>query len=183
MAKSNFGRALGRELGKNTGKLISNKLFGDGHATPHRITAKVKTAEIRADSAKAKAQAFEAKVNADFEIEEMKIILEKDKEESKLLQEIAKTSFGNTKDEVSQSVGELLSLAESHQSKTIRQAALSKVETGLLKLIQFGSVAEVAYYEKKIKKIERKKRLPIYIGIGILIWAILIYVFIFSLMF
>jgi hypothetical protein len=34
---SPFGKALKRELGKNTGKLISNKLFGDGHSTPYRL--------------------------------------------------------------------------------------------------------------------------------------------------
>ena len=34
---SNFGKSLTRELGKNTGKWVSNKVFGDGHATPHKI--------------------------------------------------------------------------------------------------------------------------------------------------
>lgn len=29
--------AFKRELGKNTGKWVSNKVFGDGHATPHKI--------------------------------------------------------------------------------------------------------------------------------------------------
>lgn len=32
-----FGKTLTRELGKNTGKWVSNKVFGDGHATPHKI--------------------------------------------------------------------------------------------------------------------------------------------------
>lgn len=32
-----FKRSLTRELGKNTGKWLSNKIFGDGHATPHKI--------------------------------------------------------------------------------------------------------------------------------------------------
>jgi hypothetical protein len=183
MAKSNFSRALGRELGKNTGKLISNKLFGDGHSTPHRITAKVQAAEIRANSAKAKAKAIEEKANAELEIEEMKINLEKDREESVFLQEIAKASFGNNKDEASQSVGELLSLAESHNSKVIRQAALSKVESGLLKLIQFGATVEVEYYEKKIKKLKHKNRIPLYIGIAVLVFFIFIYSVIFSFLF
>lgn len=26
-----------RELGKNAGKWVSNKIFGDGHATPHKV--------------------------------------------------------------------------------------------------------------------------------------------------
>lgn len=32
-----FGKSLSRELGKNTGKYISNKVFGTGHSTPHRV--------------------------------------------------------------------------------------------------------------------------------------------------
>jgi hypothetical protein len=32
-----FGKTFTREIGKNTGKWVSNKVFGDGHATPHKI--------------------------------------------------------------------------------------------------------------------------------------------------
>lgn len=32
-----FGKSFTRELGKNTGKWVSNKVFGDGHATPHKL--------------------------------------------------------------------------------------------------------------------------------------------------
>lgn len=32
-----FGQSFTRELGKNTGKYVSNKVFGTGHATPHRL--------------------------------------------------------------------------------------------------------------------------------------------------
>ena len=32
-----FGKSLSRELGKNTGKYISNKVFGTGHSSPHRV--------------------------------------------------------------------------------------------------------------------------------------------------
>ena len=32
-----FGKSITREVGKNTGKWISNKIFGDGHSTPHRV--------------------------------------------------------------------------------------------------------------------------------------------------
>ena len=32
-----FGESLSRELGKNTGKWVSNKIFGDSWSTPHKI--------------------------------------------------------------------------------------------------------------------------------------------------
>lgn len=36
MANGPFGNSLKRELGKNTGKFISNVIFGDKHSTPYR---------------------------------------------------------------------------------------------------------------------------------------------------
>ncbi|HRP60213.1 MAG TPA: hypothetical protein PK833_08005 [Vicingus sp.] len=32
-----FSKSFTREIGKNTGKWVSNKIFGDGHATPHKL--------------------------------------------------------------------------------------------------------------------------------------------------
>lgn len=32
-----FGKTFTREIGKNTGKWVSNKVFGSGHSTPHRV--------------------------------------------------------------------------------------------------------------------------------------------------
>lgn len=168
MAKSNFSKALGRELGKNTGKLISNKLFGDGHATPYRITAKVRAAEIRASGMKAQADALRAQADTELEKERMRIDIEKEREEGILIQEIAKTFYSNDKDEVFQTIGTLLSLAESHSSRKIKKAALSKVESGTLKLLQLGCANEVAFYEKKIKQIKQSLMMPLYLaGIGL----------------
>lgn len=33
---SSFGKSFGRELGKNTAKLISNAVFGDSWSTPYQ---------------------------------------------------------------------------------------------------------------------------------------------------
>ena len=35
--KSEWYKSLGREIGKNSGKFVSNKVFGDGHSTPYRV--------------------------------------------------------------------------------------------------------------------------------------------------
>jgi hypothetical protein len=32
-----FIKSLSKELGKNTGKYINNKIFGDSHATPYKV--------------------------------------------------------------------------------------------------------------------------------------------------
>jgi hypothetical protein len=43
----NFSNSLKREVGKNTGKWVSNQLFGNGHATPIRVTVADKNNELR----------------------------------------------------------------------------------------------------------------------------------------
>jgi|GEM_PF-6165617 len=40
-----FGKSFERELGKNTAKWLSNKVFGDGHATPIRVVNERQTRE------------------------------------------------------------------------------------------------------------------------------------------
>lgn len=45
----NFGKAFTRELGKNTGKWVSNKVFGDGHATPYKLKVERIKAEKKAE--------------------------------------------------------------------------------------------------------------------------------------
>ena len=42
-----FGKSFSRELGKNSGKWVSNKLFGDSWSTPHRIVIQNREREER----------------------------------------------------------------------------------------------------------------------------------------
>ena len=42
-----FGKSFNREIGKNTGKWMSNKVFGDGHATPYKLKVKRENAKIK----------------------------------------------------------------------------------------------------------------------------------------
>lgn len=52
-----FGNSFSREIGRNTGKLVSNAVFGDKWSTPHRITSTIKVAEIKDEQAKLEAKA------------------------------------------------------------------------------------------------------------------------------
>lgn len=49
-----FGKSLSRELGKNTGKWVSNKIFGDSYATPHKLIHSRERENARLERAKAK---------------------------------------------------------------------------------------------------------------------------------
>src|SRR5690606_1566536 len=42
-----FGKSFERELGKNTGKWVSNVIFGDGHSTPYRRVGSTQHREPR----------------------------------------------------------------------------------------------------------------------------------------
>lgn len=77
--KSEWYKSLGREVGKNSGKFISNKVFGDGHSTPYRVKIQREKSEERI-----KMKEFE------LEAEQGRIDLEKRKlkqEEKKELEE------------------------------------------------------------------------------------------------
>lgn len=66
-----------KELGKNTGKFVSNLIFGDKHSTPYRRVgsseaqkARAEVARIRAEAAQAKADAIAREHEVRAEIEE-----------------------------------------------------------------------------------------------------------------
>lgn len=44
-----FGTSFSREIGKNTGKWVSNKIFGDSWSTPHRIIVQRERQERKAE--------------------------------------------------------------------------------------------------------------------------------------
>ena len=59
----NFSKKFWQETGKNTGKFVSNKVFGDGHSTPYRH-------KIQSDKLKARERENEIKeANREREIE------------------------------------------------------------------------------------------------------------------
>ena len=51
-----LGNAFKRELGKNTGKFVSNVIFGDGHSTPYRRVDKAREANANARQQMAEAK-------------------------------------------------------------------------------------------------------------------------------
>lgn len=70
-----FGNSLKRELGKNTGKFISNVVFGDMHSTPYRrVDARRKAASAaRIAEAEARRKVEEVKKEAKLEAARMRL--------------------------------------------------------------------------------------------------------------
>ena len=71
-----IGDSFKREVGKNTGKFVSNLVFGDKHSTPYRRVdggssgVRAEAAQTRAEAARIQAAALEEKTRAEIEKQE-----------------------------------------------------------------------------------------------------------------
>ena len=66
-----LGNAFKRELGKNTGKFVSNVIFGDGHSTPYRRVDKAR--EANANARQQMAEARKTNANARLQMAEARM--------------------------------------------------------------------------------------------------------------
>jgi len=150
-----FGKSLSRELGKNTGKVISNAVFGNKWSTPHRVGASVKIAEIRADKAKSQADAIVSKAEMELSIARRKMNVE-------ALGEISDLSFSNNVDQIYDVLTKLWSIAQNHDSNGgnsgLKSAAISKIEDGIFKLKRLGANEEADYFQTKLTAAENVKK-------------------------
>ena len=82
-----IGRSLksgfGREIGKNTGKVVSNVIFGDKHSTPYRHTIKKTKKQIKMEQIE-KEEAHKRQLEIEHEKIEARLQLEKEKHKQKL---------------------------------------------------------------------------------------------------
>lgn len=79
-----FGNSLKRELGKNTGKFISNVVFGDMHSTPYRRVDARRKAVSEARIAEAEARRRVEEVKKEAKLEEARMRLEEAHERAEL---------------------------------------------------------------------------------------------------
>ena len=79
-----FGNSLKRELGKNTGKFISNVVFGDMHSTPYRRVDARRKAAREARLAEAEARRRVEEVKKEAKLEEARMRLEEAHERAEL---------------------------------------------------------------------------------------------------
>lgn len=193
-----FGKSFSRELGKNTGKVISNTVFGDKWSTPYRsanggTSASVRSAEIRAQQQKTQIDAQKKIAEIEYQSQMEKIKLEQkfeqQKSEDKLIEEIVSANFNTDKDSIFQILTELYSLSESTDSEKVQKASIEKINAGIFKLQQINAEVEADYFKQKIvqkKEIRDKKLLTLndelhkfknlsFIGLGVFILGILLY--------
>ena len=173
-----FGKSFSRELGKNTGKWASTKLFGDKHATPHRIIYKSE-AGGRGSSGSAAAQPKQpgllggigkgvgdmmggtmSMMQAELKKEQEEKALkreEKAKKEEKL-EDLSSFSVGDTPEVICENLNYLASTAKAQKDKNVRSVCIEKIEFGIMKLSSSGAQAEAAFFQKKLDELKTKKK-------------------------
>lgn len=161
-----IGNAIKKEIGKNTGKVVSNILFGDMHSTPYR----------RANSAKTKAA--EAKI----ERQNKEQLFTIDSAVLENIDAVASYRISNDIDELLHQLSELSvqlkankwsETANSEEAKIRNKfcdALFEKYKQSLRKLQEIAPEnPQIAYYDKIKKRTNVKKYLgtyPTWIGLG-----------------
>lgn len=163
-----FGKSFSREIGKNTGKWASNKLFGDGHATPKKhihagsVSVRVQKANIELEKAKLQQEHDKKMAEEQMKYEE-KIALENK------LETISSSEIPNDSDSITNMISNLQSTASSSLEKSefkafrseldeknspIYNSCISKIEDCIHKLNSIGDSSNRDYYQKKLDNLK-----------------------------
>ena len=168
-----FGKSFKREVGKNTGKLVSNVLFGDKWSTPHRIAV---------EKAKAKTEREQQrKDNEQLYAVDAAVLENVDK--------VAAFRLSNDKDGLLEQLSELtvqLSANKYHDlddgdeakiRNKFNDALMEKYKQALVRLKAIDpNEPLLEYYKKAYKKAKRSKRWNKHRGIFIILIAFAFFV-------
>lgn len=164
-----------RELGKNTGKYVSTKLFGDKHATPHKII-------IAREDAKIQTQKMEFEIKNEVQKKE---ILNRENLNDKREQILTKTLSNNT-EEVFDFGNYLLTEIKSNSwsddeknnhSNNFSDTCLNKLIQCKMKLDSLDANYESQYFENEIKKLKNRKMfLKYYKYVGFIILGLILFI-------
>lgn len=170
-----FTNSLKRELGKNTGKFVANKVFGDKWSTPYRVSATAEIAKSKVTQAKIEAEAESARIREQERRELEKI-------DRDILLNISKIQFDSDKNKIHQVLTEMCSLLESYQDTKVKKAAKAKIRDGVFKLKQIKANEEYSYFQNILEGYENQVRLRlnlIFVSLGVFFVSLLLN-FIFS---
>ena len=203
-----FGKSFSREIGKNTGKWASNKIFGDGHATPKKH---IHAGSVSVRVQKAKIVAEQAKLQQKHEMEmaeEQRKFEEKMALDSKL-ENISSSEIPNDSNSITNMISNLQSTASTsianseykafksdldEKNSPIYNSCISKIEDCIHKLDSMGDSSNRDYFQKKLDnlKLDYEKTIASYKSktkmtiikwsVGIIV-GILFYAFLFSAIF
>lgn len=169
-----------REIGKNTGKFVSNKLFGDKWATPHKVIIAREHAKIDKQGSQdliktefkkleIERKSSEQSIKTEFkklEIETKKTEIQQKGSLSDKKEFILTKTFSNDKDEIfdfgNYLITEIKSVGWSDKDdhthlNSFSDVCLNKLSQCKTKLDSLGNEFESEYFEKEIKSLKNKK--------------------------
>ena len=174
-----FKKSLFRELGKNTGKWASNKLFGDNWSTPYRFSNS--GTSIAKQALKIEKEIEEKKVDNQLEIERLKRVYAQNKNSQKMKNEIIAMPLPKNRDDLFTFANFMLSNIygsgwdhddEKGYLNDLSDVCLNKLEQCKIMFNVNGDLFETKYLEKEIRTLKRKRFFEKY---GIIVFAIIFF--------
>ncbi|WP_293299674.1 hypothetical protein [Pedobacter sp. UBA4863] len=174
-----FGKSFERELGKNTGKWVSNVIFGDGHSTPYRRVGSTQHREPRRTQAELRHELEIQRIATEERIRRNQIAAENKRQkkeqnlliDSAVLQNIDMISSIKVTNNSEQLVDLLSDLSiqvktnkwhgnneEGKIRNKYNEALLEKYNQAFLRLKSIDpNNAQIEYFEKNIKNFRKKR--------------------------
>ena len=180
-----FKKSLFRELGKNTGKWASNKLFGDNWSTPFRFSNS--GTSIAKQALKIEKEIEEKKVDNQLEIERLKHVFSQNRNSQEMKNEIIVMSLPENRDDLFTFANFILSNIygsgwdhddEKEYLNAFSDVCLNKLKQCKIKFKVIGALFETKYLEKEIRTLKRKRFFEKYgiIVFTFIFFAVLVYV-------
>ena len=180
-----FKNSLFKELGTNTGKWASNKLFGDNWSTPYRFSNS--GAAIAKEALKIEKEIEEKKVDNQLEIEKLKHVFSQNRNSQEMKNEIIVMSLPENKDDLFTFANFILSNIygsgwdhddEKEYLNAFSDVCLNKLKQCKIKFKVIGALFETKYLEKEIRTLKRKRFFEKYgiIVFTFIFFAVLVYI-------
>lgn len=180
-----FKKSLFRELGKNTGKWASNKLFGDNWSTPYRFSNSATS--MAKEALKIEKDIEEKKVDNQLEIERLKHVFSQNRNSQKMKNEIIVMSLPENRDDLFTFSNFILSNIygsgwdhddEKEYLNAFSDVCLNKLKQCKIKFKVIGALFETKYLEKEIRTLKRKRFFEKYgiIVFTFIFFAVLVYI-------
>lgn len=191
---SRYFDSLKRELGKNTGKWVSNKVFGDGHSTPYRVKIQRQKLENDLRKAELKAESKQRRSENNKKLfTKVKQALSDNEKDKELIQNfyskrdvIIESKIPSDKNDIIDFSNYLLSTIKANGWKSgqnelhinsLSDSCLTKLEQCSIRLKSIGASNEATYLDNEIKQLNNKKLFQKYLVFAVIaVFAIIVFI-------
>lgn len=157
-AKSGFGR----EIGKNTAKVVSNKVFGDSWSTPHRVGISVQREKEKQKTQRVIANSEQEKMQHKLDLIELQQEREDELRNEEKIETVISHNFAGGSKQIADDLGKFTSYAYASfedidtQRLKLINACISKIDEGIFKLGLENDINSQSYFSNKLTDIKTK---------------------------